>query len=191
MSKNYKIKKNAFIILVLFTNISLSAQIIGINLQKSIITWNGKKVTGDHKGTINFKEGFFIYDNKKIIGGNFTVDMTTLNNTDQTGKEKLELEKNLKSFNFFNTEDFKTSELTFKSIIKKGKNLYIVTADLTIKGITNTIKFDLKLNKQGATTKLKIDRTKYGIQYGSGTFIDDIGDWTIYEEFDLNIDIKF
>lgn len=183
-------KKIVLIILVLYANSSLSAQITGINLQESIINWNGKKVTGAHEGTINFKEGFFIYENERIIGGDFIVDMTTLSNTDQTGKDKLELEKNLKSFNFFNTEDFKTSQLVFKSIIDKGKNLYKVTADLTIKGVTNSVKFDLILNKQGATAKLKIDRTKYGIQYGSGTFIDDIGDWTIYEEFDLNIDIK-
>jgi polyisoprenoid-binding protein YceI len=184
-------KKIVFMILVLYANSSLSAQITGINLQESIVTWNGKKVTGAHKGTINLKEGFFIYENDKIVGGDFIVNMSTLINTDLTGKDKLELEKNLKSFNFFNTEDFKTSELVFKSIIDKGKNLYKVTADLTIKGVTNTIKFDLILNKQGATAKLKIDRTKYGIQYGSGTFFDDIGDWTIYEEFDLNIDIKF
>jgi polyisoprenoid-binding protein YceI len=184
-------KKIVFMILVLYANSSLSAQITGINLQESIVNWNGKKVTGAHEGTINFKEGFFIYENDKIVGGDFIVNMSTLINTDLTGKDKLELEKNLKSFNFFNTEDFKTSELVFKSIIDKGKNLYKVTADLTIKGVTNTIKFDLILNKQGATAKLKIDRTKYGIQYGSGTFFDDIGDWTIYEEFDLNIDIKF
>ena len=184
-------KKIVFMILVLYANSSLSAQITGINLQESIVNWNGGKVTGAHEGTINFKEGFFIYENDKIVGGDFIVNMSTLINTDLTGKDKLELEKNLKSFNFFNTEDFKTSELVFKSIIDKGKNLYKVTADLTIKGVTNTIKFDLILNKQGATAKLKIDRTKYGIQYGSGTFFDDIGDWTIYEEFDLNIDLKF
>jgi polyisoprenoid-binding protein YceI len=183
-------KKNIFLILVLFTNISLSAQIIGINLKESIIFWNGKKVTGAHEGSINFKEGFFIYENDKIVGGDFIVDMTSLVNTDLTGNDKLVLEKNLKSFNFFNTENFKTSQLVFKSIINKGRNLYKVTANLTIKGVTNTINFDLKLNKKGATAKLKIDRTKYGIQYGSGTFIDDIGDWTLYEEFDLNIDIK-
>lgn len=94
-------KKIVLIILVLYANSSLSAQITGINLQESIINWNGKKVTGAHEGTINFKEGFFIYENERIIGGDFIVDMTTLSNTDQTGKDKLELEKNLKSFNFF------------------------------------------------------------------------------------------
>ena len=183
-------KKIVLMILVLYANSSLSAQITGINIQESVINWTGKKVTGSHGGTISFKEGFFIYENDKIVGGDFIVDMSTLINTDLTGKDKIVLEKNLKSFNFFNTEEFKTSELVFKSISAKGKNLYKVTADLTIKGVTNTVNFDLIVNKQGATAKLKIDRTKYGIQYGSGTFIDDIGDWTIYEEFDLNIDIK-
>ena len=183
-------KKFIFMVLALYANSSLYAQITGINLQESIITWNGKKVTGSHGGTINFKEGFFIYENDKIVGGDFIVDMSTISNTDLTGKDKIVLEKNLKSFNFFNTEEFKTSELVFKSISAKGKNLYKVTADLTIKGVKNTVNFDLILNGQRATAKLKIDRTKYGIQYGSGTFFDDIGDWTIYEEFDLNIDIK-
>ncbi|KAB1154430.1 YceI family protein [Flavobacterium luteum] len=184
-------KKIVLMILVLFANSSLSSQIIGINIQESIITWNGKKVTGEHKGTINFKEGFLVYENEKIVGGDFIVDMTTINNTDQTGNDKLKLEGHIKSFDFFNITDFKTSQLVFKSITDKGKNLYKVIADLTIKGVTNPIKFDLIINKQGATAKLKVDRTKYGIQYGSGNFFDDIGDWTIYDEFDLNIDLKF
>ena len=42
-----------------------------------------------------------------------------------------------------------------------------------------------------ASTSLKIDRTKYGIKYGSASFFDGIKDKAIYDEFDLNVKLKF
>ncbi|WP_371815963.1 YceI family protein [Flavobacterium sp. CS20] len=62
---------------------------------------------------------------------------------------------------------------------------------MTIKGKTNPIAFDLKVTDNTATTKLVIDRTKYGIKYGSGSFFDNLGDRTIYDEFKLDIKLKF
>jgi hypothetical protein len=42
-----------------------------------------------------------------------------------------------------------------------------------------------------ASTEFSVDRTKFGIQYGSGSFFDDLGDRTIYDEFDLKVDLAF
>lgn len=67
-----------------------------------------------------------------MAGGNFTVDMKSLSNTDQTGKSKIKLEGHLKSDEFFRVDNYNTSNLVFKSIGDKGNNVYSVTADLTI-----------------------------------------------------------
>lgn len=184
-------KKTILILLTLcFVNF-VEAQVRKINLKTSSITWVGKKITGEHQGTLAFKEGSLTFKNKAVVGGNFTVNMTTLNNTDQTGQGKAKLEGHLKSADFFATDDFKTASMVFKTIKPKGKGVYGIAADLTIKGKTNPVTFDLITKGKTATADLVIDRTKYGIQYGSGSFFDDLGDRTIYDEFDLHVKLNF
>ncbi len=47
------------------------------------------------------------------------------------------------------------------------------------------------MNGDTATTQVTIDRTKYDVRYGSGSFFDNLGDKTIYDNFDLDINLKF
>jgi polyisoprenoid-binding protein YceI len=75
--------------------------------------------------------------------------------------------------------------------VNKSKLGYAVVGDMTIKGITNEVSFVLTLTEDSASTNLKIDRTKYGIKYGSASFFDGIKDKAIYDEFDLNVKLKF
>lgn len=140
-----------------------------------------RKKTGQHEGTLKYKEGVLILNNNKVVDGNFVVDITTLSNTDQIGSSKAKLEGHLKSDVFFGTYNFNTSFLEFKSITSKGNNTYTVIANLTIKGVTKPIIFDLIVNGNTATANLSVDRTKYSIRYGSGSFFDDLGDKTIYD----------
>ena len=67
----------------------------------------------------------------------------------------------------------------------------LLTADLTIKGKTESIKFDLTVGKNAAETSLKVDRTKYNITYKSGNFFSDLGDNIIYDEFELKVKLVF
>jgi polyisoprenoid-binding protein YceI len=117
--------------------------------------------------------------------------MTTIVTTDLEGDSKNQLEGHLRSDDFFGVENFKTANLVFKKIKAKGKNQYNVTADLTIKGITKSINFDVLLNGNTATAELKVDRTKYGVKYGSGSFFSNLGDKTISDEFILDISISW
>jgi hypothetical protein len=34
-----------------------------------------------------------------------------------------------------------------------------------------------------------VDRTKYNVRYGSGSFFDNLGDKTIYDEFKLKVNL--
>jgi polyisoprenoid-binding protein YceI len=187
--KNFKL----FAAAVLMTIATIAtAQTKKINTEKSTIAWVGKKVTGSHAGTISFKEGNLIFKGKKVAGGNFTVDMNTINVTDlKAGQGKESLEGHLKADDFFGTQSFPTATLVFKSIGEKGNGTYSVTADLTIKNVTESVKFDLVVAKNTAKTVFKIDRTKFGIKYGSGSFFDSLGDKAINDEFELNITLNF
>ncbi|AOW10859.1 YceI family protein [Flavobacterium gilvum] len=185
------LKSFCLVLLVLFSFTKGISQTYKIDVSKSIIKWEGKKITGQHEGTINFKEGFLIFKNKKVTGGSFIADMKTLSNNDQTGSSKAKLEGHLKSEDFFSVDNFTTSTLVFKSIASKGPNTYLINADLTIKGITNNVQFDLVVNGNKATASLQIDRTKYDIKYGSGSYFDDLGDKTIYDDFELNVVLAY
>jgi len=185
------LKTIAIAVLVAFGTTIATAQTKKINTEKSTINWVGKKVTGEHSGTVNFKEGMLIFKSGKVAGGNFTVDMTSLVSTDLSGEWKGKLEGHLKSEDFFGTEKNPTSTLKFTKIAAKTNGVYTVTADLTIKGITNPVTFDLTTKGNTATTTLKINRTKYGIKYGSGSFFDNLGDKTINDDFDLTVSLQY
>ena len=188
--KNFKTL--VLVALVSFSATTITAQTKKVDVAKSKINWVGKKVTGQHEGTINLKDGALVFKGDKLAGGSFTVDMTSLVATDlKAGEGKEKLEGHLKSGDFFGTDKFATSKLVFKTISGKGKNIYTVTADLTIKDKSNPITFDITVNGNTATTNLKVDRTKYDIKYGSGSFFDNLGDKTISDDFDLAVSLQF
>jgi len=188
--KNLKTIALAFV--VAFTALSATAQTKKIDASKSSINWVGKKVTGEHSGTISFKDGSLTFKGKKLTGGTFTVDMNSINVTDlKAGEGKEKLEGHLKADDFFGTDKFGTSTLVFKSVKEKSTNVYTVTADLTLKGKTAPVTFELTTGKNAASTAFNIDRTKYGIQYGSKSFFEGIGDKAIYDEFELSVKVVY
>jgi len=162
-----------------------------INTETSTITWTGKKVLGAHTGTIKLKEGTLIMDGEMLTGGMFTVDMTTINVTDlkeNEGKEKLE--GHLQSDDFFGVKNHPTATLDFTKV-EKTDNGYNVDANLSIKDKTESISFELVTSNNTASTSFNVDRTKYGVRYGSGSFFDNLGDNTISDNFKLDVVLKF
>ncbi len=161
------------------------------SVKTSTVEWKGYKVTGSHYGTVNLSEGNLIFNGDTLSGGSFTVDMTSLTSTDLEGEWKEKLDGHLKSDDFFGVESHPSASLVFTSVTASSKNSYDVTADLTIKGITNPINFTLGVYGNKANATLKIDRAQYDIKYGSGSFFDNLGDKAIYDEFDLVVDLEF
>lgn len=186
--KLFKLFFVAFISLTLF---AFTTQITKeVNTESSVVKWTGYKVTGQHEGTIMIKKGSLTFKNNVLVGGKFVIDMSTINTTDLEGDYKKKLDGHLKDDDFFGVEKHKTASLVFTSLKQNGTN-YIVNADLTIKGITNKVKFKMQVSENSAIADLKIDRTKFDIKYGSASFFDDLKDRAIYDEFDLNVNLSF
>ncbi len=191
MNTMKNLKSMALALVVLLSTVSVTAQMKKIDVSKSKIEWIGKKVTGQHNGTVNFKNGSVTFKKKKINAGSFTVDMTSLTATDLNGEYLAKLNGHLKTDDFFGVEKFPTATLAFKKITAKSANLYTIIADLTIKGITKPVTFDLAVKGNSATTTFNIDRTKYDIRYGSKSFFDSIGDKAISDEFEVTVSLNF
>lgn len=160
-----------------------------VNAEESTIMWKAYKVGGSHTGTIALKSGALEFDGEKLVGGEFVVDMTTINTTDLEGDYKNKLDGHLSSGDFFSTDTHTTSSLVFTSVKSTGKNSYDVTGDLTIKGITKPVTFEVSVYGDKATATLKVDRTEFDVKYGSG-IIGTAKDKLIYDEFDLVVDLQ-
>ena len=187
--KNFK--TIALALLVAFGTTVATAQNKKINVEKSKINWVGKKLTGEHSGTIAFKEGTLVFTKNKLKGGSFVVDMNSINTTDLTGDYKKNLDGHLKADDFFGVEKHPTAKLDFKLISDNGDGTYNVTADLTIKGITKPITFVIAVKGKTAIAKLNVDRTKYDIKYKSKNFFENLGDNVINDEFELTVNLQF
>ncbi|MFK7808791.1 MAG: YceI family protein [Saprospiraceae bacterium] len=165
-----------------------------VNTEESVIYWKGYKVTGSHEGTLKIKDGNFEYENGALTGGSFAIDMSSINCTDLDGKGKGKLEGHLKSADFFGTEEHPTANFKITKVSAKGTpGDYKVVGDLTIKGTTKEIKFYTNISETDknyvAKAEIKVDRTEFNVRYGSGSFFDSLGDKTIYDEFDLTVNL--
>ncbi|NNF30224.1 MAG: YceI family protein [Flavobacteriaceae bacterium] len=186
-----KVVNSVLILAVAFGSMAFTTPVKKkINPAESTIKWKGEKVLGSHHGTIALKEGFLEMDGDKITGGRFVVDMTSIENNDLEGGSKGKLEGHLKSDDFFGVKSHPTATLEITSATA-AKNGYDITGNITIKGITESISFNLVKNGNTATAKLAIDRTKFGIRYGSGSFFDNLGDKTISDNFELDVKLAF
>jgi len=187
------IKQLTVIALIAFTSFSFT---IDGGEKKEIkpgssVIWKGYKVTGSHQGTISIKSGYLTFEKDKFSGGEFMIDMNSLTNTDMEGEYKEKLEGHLKSNDFFGVEKFPSAKLIIKKTKSTGKNSYEASGDLTIKGITNPITFNVSVYGSKANASLKIDRSKYNVKYGSTSFFEGLKDKAIYDEFDLIVDLEF
>lgn len=186
------LKSIAVALVVAFGTLTATAQTQDINTSKSKIKWVGEKVTGQHEGTIKFSTGALIFNNGNLVSGKFSVDMNSIEVTDlKAGEGKEKLEGHLKADDFFGTNIYPVSSLNFTSVKKKSANVYTVKADLTIKNITKPVQFDLKVADGVATTQFDVDRTKYGIEYKSGSIFDGLGDKVIYDDFKLTVTLYY
>jgi polyisoprenoid-binding protein YceI len=167
--------------------------------QLSTLGWEGKAVTHGHNGTMNFSSGELLVKGSSIVGGTVTVDMKTMKATDiKDAESQGKFVGHMSSDDFFGVEKFPTSTFKIASVtpIKgaaKDADNVTIAGDLTIKGVTQRISFPAKAGvKDGvaaATGKVTIDRTKFGLKYGSKSFFESIGDKAIYDTFDLTFNV--
>ncbi len=165
----------------------------------SKIEWTGKKVTGQHNGNLQISEGEIVAVGNDIVRANLKMDMNSITCSDLTDPEwNKKLVNHLKSDDFFSAEEhpvatFKTTRFVKNHESATGEQTYIVTGDLTIKGITNTVSFPVNTEAENglltATGTAILDRTKWDIKYNSGSIFKGLGDKMIYDEFEIKFDL--
>jgi polyisoprenoid-binding protein YceI len=168
----------------------MNAQKFEVNTSKSGIKWLGTKIGGQHKGTIQLKSGTLELNKGQIVSGKFVVDMTSITNTDLKNKTyKQKLVSHLKSDDFFAVEKFPASEFVIKKSTNFNHGKATISGDITIKGKTENLTFEVDYDGKAYRTTIDIDRSKFDVRYGSTSFFDNLGDKAIDDIFTLTIEI--
>ncbi len=166
-----------------------------VDTQQSKLRWTSKKVTGEHTGLAPISNGtVLLTDNGRLKGGSFEISLKDLTVTDLTDPDyNAKLVGHLKNDDFFAVAKHPTAQFAITSATPSGDGNYDVTGKLTIKGITNEVKFPAQVRtepgKLTATAKIAVDRTKYDIKFRSTNFFENLGDKAISDDFTLDVSL--
>lgn len=167
-----------------------------VDTDNSIINWEGSKLTGKtHDGTLMLSGGSITFANGALTGGEFTIDMTSMDNTDLKGTDgHAKLLGHLKSDDFFSVETYPTATFKITGVepAEADNANYSVSGDLTIKGITKNITFPVAVDYAGDGAKVManfaFDRSEFDVHYGSKSkFTDLAADKVINDDIELKI----
>lgn len=163
-----------------------------VDPQQSKLTWVGKKVTGEHNGTVPVTGGTVLVSGQKLKSAQVEANLRALTVADLTDAGyNAKLTTHLKSEDFFNVEKYPTARLELVSVTPKGGDQYDVVGKLTIKAITEEVAFPATVKIDGgkltANAKVAVDRTKYDIKFRSKSFFSDLGDKAIHDDFTLDV----
>jgi len=114
--------------------------------------------------------------------------MTSITNEDITNEGRNQrLVDHLKSDDFFSVESYPTSnfKVTEGTAFADGKAT--LSGDITIKGKTESISFEVVRNNNEYSAKIPIDRSKFDVRFGSDSFFDNLGDNAIDDIFTLEV----
>ena len=171
------------------------------NVTESTLEWKGFKPGGSHNGTINIESGIFHVDNNVLKSGTFLIDMKSINATDLEGDDQAGLNSHLmgtvegKENHFFDVNKFPTGafEITGTQAAEGGKTM--LSGNLALKGNKHNVTFPVTITNEGGIMTITsdaftINRTKWGINYGSKSIFDNLGDKFINDDIELKITVK-
>lgn len=168
--------------------------------EESSVEWSASKPLIDgytHQGTIAV-EGGTITIGEETASGAFTLDMTQLEVTSLGGGkagQESQLEGHLKNSDFFNVGEYPTASFEITSVTRtQTEGTYMVTGNLTIKDTTESVTFPaLIYEKDGklyaTAPDFSIDRTDWGITFGSSNFFDGLAENAIGDEVTLTLNL--
>ncbi|MCX8533153.1 YceI family protein [Chryseobacterium luquanense] len=162
----------------------------------SDVHWWGYKVakteSSSHDGTVKVKSGNMIMKGNELVGGDFVLDMTSINATDLSGEYQGKLNGHLKNGDFFEVEKFPTASFKITSVKKNSDKVYnkLVTGNLTVKGKTNQVSFPAKVNYANGVVSLESnkfswDRQKFDVAYKSS-----MKDVFVKDEIDMTVKVS-
>lgn len=178
-----------------------------VKISESSIGWLAEKKfvpDGKHYGTINLSSGSLSVVNNEITGGEFTIDMKTIENTDLKEKGDMKLHDklvgHLKSPDFFSVDSFPTSKFVITkmtAVTGDAQYTHEISGNLTIKNIEKNITFKGNIKTENGKLTLlanfDIHRSWWNVRWGSDvldpSLIDSAKDKIVKDEVNMDLNI--
>lgn len=173
------------------TNTIADGTTLAIDTSASQVIWHANKVSKEHFGEVNLTSGIInVSSEGKIIGGNFTIDMNTIEVQDlEPGDSRDRLAGHLKNEDFFDVIKYPTATFEITSVTEGATASDLVIAgNLNMHGVTKNITFNAKVTESTPTSVVadadfNVAREDWGVNYQGKA--DDL----ISKEFNLKIKI--
>ena len=171
---------------------SLSDGNYTIDALNSRLSWRGSMLAGtkSHSGTAPLLSGNLSVLNGVPANGIFVIDLSSL----KSDEGITDLENHLKGADFFDTEKYPQASFLVREGRDLGNGKYSLSGDMTIKDISRPLEIIASLSASGdsirAESETVIDRTEWGVKYGSGKFFQDLGDKALSDKIDLTLDLS-
>jgi polyisoprenoid-binding protein YceI/rhodanese-related sulfurtransferase len=169
--------------------------------QESIVEWTGRSLTGRHHGTIGLRDGSISLRNGKPMCGDFVLDLQTIACTDIPDPNLRQvLIHHLQSEDFFDVARYSEARFMIEAFqlqsgATEGRPNYQVQGRLLLRGVERPVSFGafigqpFEQNKLLARAHFDIDRTEWGVLYGSGKFYEKLGKHLVNDHISLDLKI--
>jgi polyisoprenoid-binding protein YceI len=169
--------------------------------EESIVEWTGRSLTGQHHGTIGLRDGSISLRRGKPMSGHFILDLQTIACTDIPDPNLRQvLIHHLQSEDFFNVAQYSEARFTIEAFqlqsgATEGRPNYQVQGRLLLRGVERPLSFGAFIgqpfeeNKLLARANFDIDRTEWGVLYGSGKFYEKLGKHLVNDYVSLDLKI--
>ena len=170
-----------------------------VDIASSKVVWTASKVGGSHTGDVTLASGVLTVQNGVLLLADVSMNMESITCSDlSSATSNANLVSHLKDEDFFHVSSHPRAHFRTTSVERKAqvgeRTTFHVEGVLTIKGIEAPNAFDVDLWAEGdryrATGAILFDRTVYGIQYGSGSFFEGLGNRMIRDEVELDFDLR-
>lgn len=172
-----------------------------VDTSDSHVRFTGNGVGKNHKGKFRLTEGTVAVANNRITGGNFVIDIRSMDLDEKGGMFDDKLRPHLMSGDFFDAEKFGTAKFEITGVTAYEKNdkdssvvdgaNFTVSGNLTLRDVTKNISFPAKIDLDNNTLKAKadfdIDRTQWQMNYGNDKTL---GNKFISETVNIELDLK-
>jgi polyisoprenoid-binding protein YceI/rhodanese-related sulfurtransferase len=170
-----------------------------VDTDRSIIEWRGRNPNTTHFGTVKIISGELAVKDE-IITGMFDIDMDSITNINLEG-DKLQpvLIAHLKSDDFFLTHLFPAARFEIDNAMPVKEPFlslqnYEINGNLELRGLKAQQNFMATITKTHenvlmAEAHFDIDRTKWGIIYGSARFFEYLGMHLVFDLISFQVRI--
>jgi len=181
------------------TRLEVADRIYRVDTDQSIIEWTGRNAGTRHFGTIAIRSGEITVKDG-AISGSFDIDMNSIKNTNLEGNElQPVLISHLNSDDFFFTKVFQAAKFSFSGA-KITEEPFLtspncqINGTLELRGIKAEQQFKATVtrtadNGLAAEAHFDVDRTTWGIIYGSTRFFEHLGMHLVFDLISIQMRI--